>query len=458
MDDSARIRSDEAEPMLLLTDYLVVGAGAMGMGFIDELIHSSTDTEAILLDTRAAPGGHWNDAYDFVRLHQPARTYGVNSRSLGSCDIMDLASKAEILEHYELALKDLVATGRVRWFPQCRYLGEGHFVSIMDPELRYEVRVQAKVVDATLTASSIPATTPPNYMVAGGVNHVSVNGLTGIDHSWERYMVIGAGKTGIDAVLYLLERGVDPAKICWVISNDCWFFSREAFVKDDGSWFMSQFNEGILEESVTNNEECLEELERRGVVMRLDGSVRPTRYRAATVTRAEVEQLNRVGTIRQGRISRIEVDRVLFHSGQEVPTSSHTLHVDCSAAGTTLPDPRKIFDGDTIFLNWILFPPPGFNVAVIAALELRHPEDEDKKNRICIPFKPPQMPEDFATGLLGHLSNSETIGAELGILWMVSRRTSLFYHMSWGNFLKTIWNVVKNGKKVEKKVRILCHQ
>ena len=27
------------------------------------------------------PGGHWNDAYPFVRLHQPAAFYGVNSRS-----------------------------------------------------------------------------------------------------------------------------------------------------------------------------------------------------------------------------------------------------------------------------------------------------------------------------------------------------------------------------------------
>ena len=29
---------------------------------------------------RTNKGGHWNDAYDFVRLHQPAALYGVNSR------------------------------------------------------------------------------------------------------------------------------------------------------------------------------------------------------------------------------------------------------------------------------------------------------------------------------------------------------------------------------------------
>ena len=46
----------EAEPdvNLLITDYLIVGAGAMGLGFLDELINSSTDMEAIIVDTRSA--------------------------------------------------------------------------------------------------------------------------------------------------------------------------------------------------------------------------------------------------------------------------------------------------------------------------------------------------------------------------------------------------------------------
>ena len=34
------------------------------------------------LHRRAKPGGHWMDAYEFVRLHQPAAYYGVNSRPL----------------------------------------------------------------------------------------------------------------------------------------------------------------------------------------------------------------------------------------------------------------------------------------------------------------------------------------------------------------------------------------
>ena len=64
------------------TDYLVVGAGAAGMAFADALI-AACDADVVLVDRRHRPGGHWNDAYPFVRLHQPSAFYGVNSLSLG---------------------------------------------------------------------------------------------------------------------------------------------------------------------------------------------------------------------------------------------------------------------------------------------------------------------------------------------------------------------------------------
>ena len=64
-------------------DYLIVGAGAMGMAFADTILTESTASVA-LVDRRARPGGHWNDAYPHVRLHQPSAFYGVNSRVLGT--------------------------------------------------------------------------------------------------------------------------------------------------------------------------------------------------------------------------------------------------------------------------------------------------------------------------------------------------------------------------------------
>ncbi len=60
------------------TDYLVVGAGAMGMAFTDALIDHA-DVHVTLVDRRHVAGGHWNDAYPFVQLHQASVFYGVAS-------------------------------------------------------------------------------------------------------------------------------------------------------------------------------------------------------------------------------------------------------------------------------------------------------------------------------------------------------------------------------------------
>jgi cation diffusion facilitator CzcD-associated flavoprotein CzcO len=68
---------------ILEADYLIVGSGAMGMAFTDVLL-TETDASVVMLDRHAQPGGHWNDAYPFVRLHQPSAFYGVNSKPLAA--------------------------------------------------------------------------------------------------------------------------------------------------------------------------------------------------------------------------------------------------------------------------------------------------------------------------------------------------------------------------------------
>ncbi len=64
-------------------DYLIVGAGAAGMDFADSIL-AETQATIVIADRRDRPGGHWNDAYPFVRLHQPASSYGLHSLPLGT--------------------------------------------------------------------------------------------------------------------------------------------------------------------------------------------------------------------------------------------------------------------------------------------------------------------------------------------------------------------------------------
>ena len=58
------------------TDYLVIGSGATAMAFVDMML-TQTDATFLMVDRRPKVGGHWNDAYPFVRLHQPSGFYGV---------------------------------------------------------------------------------------------------------------------------------------------------------------------------------------------------------------------------------------------------------------------------------------------------------------------------------------------------------------------------------------------
>ena len=91
----------------LETDYLVIGSGAMGMAFVDEMLIGSSkhgnnqNTEFIIIDKHAKPGGHWNDAYQFVTLHQPAAFYGVNSKFLG--EGINQFKSLKLCLHYQVA-------------------------------------------------------------------------------------------------------------------------------------------------------------------------------------------------------------------------------------------------------------------------------------------------------------------------------------------------------------------
>ena len=68
---------------MLTTDYLIIGSGAAGMSFADQLL-TETNANIVIVDRHHLPGGHWNDAYPFVRLHGPSAFYGVGSRQLAT--------------------------------------------------------------------------------------------------------------------------------------------------------------------------------------------------------------------------------------------------------------------------------------------------------------------------------------------------------------------------------------
>src|SRR6185436_6711399 len=143
------------------TDYLVIGAGASGMAFTDTLLAHS-DAEVVLVDRRHRPGGHWLDAYPFVRLHQPSAYYGVDSRALGhdrideygpNAGFYERASAGESCDYYARVLDEhLLPTGRVQFFGMSDHRGrngDGHLVVSLLDGSETLVKPRRKVVDAT---------------------------------------------------------------------------------------------------------------------------------------------------------------------------------------------------------------------------------------------------------------------------------------------------------------------
>ena len=219
----------------------------------------------------------------------------------------------------------------------------------------------------------VPATKAPEYKISDGVNLIPINNLCDIKKAWKRYVVIGAGKTGIDALLHLIDSNVDVNKIEWIVSNDCWYFNRDILIniKDLSKVFPLLIDTQIAAKDVNEAYRRLEEVD---YFLRLTKDIWPTKMRAATVSTKEMEKLRRIpNIIRLGRIDRIENDAIFFKQGDAIPTGSDTLHIDCSAAGTNFPPVKKIkiFDGNCINLLMVQLPQPCTSGAMIAAMELK---------------------------------------------------------------------------------------
>lgn len=384
------------------TDYLVVGAGAGGMAFADALLSEYPTATVTIVDERETPGGHWNDAYDFVRTHQPAAFYGVNSTPLGADTIdttglnaghHELASAAEIRTYYADVMKRVLqASGRVLYLPSAHYDFTARTITRNGTTTNVRAR---KVVDTTYVAGTIPSRHTPSYRVADGVRHVPVNALS--TERAQRYVIIGAGKTGMDACVHLLQNGVEPDAITWIMPQDVWFYNRALY--QPGETFLDQLLEASAAQmeiaaSAKDADEVLMGLEQAGVLMRLDRTVTPGAYRCATITPAELEVARRVTNIvRLGRVRQIERDRIVLADG-EIATGPDVLHVDCTAKAVAPKPVVPVFAGDRITVQFVRMCQPSFCSAFIGMIEARF-EDEAQKNAFCTVVANPERAVDW---------------------------------------------------------------
>lgn len=373
-------------------DYLVVGAGAMGMAFVDALIDHA-DVRVALVDRRHSVGGHWLDAYPFVRLHQAAAFYGVASTLLGGgrlqqhgpeAGLQERASVSEICAYYGRVLADrMLASGKVDLFASCEYVGDRQVVSRVSGQ-RFEVPDRCRVVDARYLAPDIPAQTPPPFEVGPGARTVPVNDLVGRAEPPSQYVVVGAGKTATDACIWLLAQGVDPDAICWVRPRDPWMLNR-AVVQPDPAVFLGMVADTMVAAAAAASlDDLFLRLEGAGVMLRIDRSVMPTMAKTPTLASWELEQLRTLeNVVRRGHVRRVEAGRITLDEGS-VTVTKDALVVHCAASGLTYPPSVPIWGPASITLQAIRTGFPCFGAALAGYVEATR-DDDVEKNRLCPP-------------------------------------------------------------------------
>ncbi|MFK8050369.1 MAG: NAD(P)/FAD-dependent oxidoreductase [Halioglobus sp.] len=425
---------------ILETDYLVVGSGAVGMAFADVLL-AETDANIMIVDRYQKPGGHWNVAYPFVTLHQPSSFYGVSSKELskGRKDeiglnkgLGELASGAEVFAYFDEVMRhQFLPSGRVQYFPMCDYQGDRKFVSKTCGK-QYEVKVNKKIIDATFLKTSVPSTHTPNFSIADGVRFIPLNDLTKVTTPPEGYTVIGGGKTGIDACLWLLEHNVDPDKIRWIMPRDAWLLDRkntqatEEFFADSVGANALQMEAIVAAESIPD---LFDRLEADGVLLRIDQNVRPKMFHGATISQLELTELRRIKNIvRLGRVLKLESDQIVFEQGT-LPTSPNELHVDCSARAISNEEVKPIFEGDLITPQMVRSYQPVFSAAFIAHVEAAYGDDEEKNN-LCGVVPLPNHDTDWIRMFSAFMMNQYNWSQdpELG-KWLLNNRLDGFSKM-----------------------------
>ncbi len=406
----------------LETDYLVVGAGAMGMAFTDALIDHA-DVHVTLVDRRHTAGGHWEDAYPFVQLHQASLFYGVASTVLGSgtvqehgpeAGLQERARQPEILAYYDDVLRRrFVGSGRVNFLGGSEHRADGaaHFVTSRVSGETLEVDVRRRLVDATYLSPTVPATTPPPFGVADDAAVVAINDLARLAEAASSYVIVGAGKTATDGIVWLLGQGVPQERIAWVRPRDPWMLNR-AMVQPD-----PVVASGLVADTLaaaadaTSLDDLFLRLEASDVMLRVDRAVLPTMAKTPTLGAWELDLLRTIEhVVRLGHVRHVTTHEIVLDKGSiRLPPGALVVH--CAASGLQYPPLAPIWVSDAIRLQTIRAGFPCFCAALAGYVEATR-DDDRERNRVCPPNLFPDDAASWARMQVRGAIAARTYGAE----------------------------------------------
>jgi hypothetical protein len=193
-----------------------------------------------------------------------------------------------------------------------------------------------------------------------------------------KYVVLGAGKTGIDCVVYLQRTmKIKPSDIAWVISRDVWMGNSECG-GDPQTWAR------YLAECDNDVDTAALALEARGMLIRLDQNVLPSRFRFPIILPDELQLARNVTTIiRRGRVTSIRrksrsSSTVMVGFGDSHPSWEAFAPIEtCVFVHATSPGPFNGSDTNIpvfnnpkrMTLQLLLTGPRTFSMSLLAKLE-----------------------------------------------------------------------------------------
>lgn len=318
----------------------------------------------------------------------------------------ELAGADEIRAYFSHVMhRRFLPSGRVRYFPSSEYTGKNRFVSRLSQE-SWNVNVRRKVVDTTYTEGAFPATSPPPFEVADGVRCVPAGEIARISERPERFVIIGAGKTAVDACVWLLEQGVPASAIQWIKPRESWWLNRQF---SQPLTLLPDFYRGMAIQleamaQATSIEDLFARLETQGFFLRIDPNVDPTMFRGAVISEAELLLLRQIkDVVRLGHVRRIERGEIILDEGR-VPTSDGTVHVHCASQGLSRPLLRPIFEPGLVTIQPFIWGFACYQFAMLGVVEATIESDEEK-NRLCPPIAYWDTNVDYLSAFLASLAN-----------------------------------------------------
>jgi hypothetical protein len=211
--------------------------------------------------------------------------------------------------------------------------------------------------------------------------------------------------------------------------RDAWLIDRQNTQPTEEFFTSSIGAQANQMEAIANStsiNDMFSKLEESGVFLRIDENVWPKMFHGATISKMELAELRRVkNVVRMGRVKSISADKIELQEG-EIATTSHHIHVDCSASAISNLTMKPIFEEGLITPQTVRSYQPVFSAAFIAHVEVSYPND-DIKNKLCKVVPLPNTDLDWLRLTAAFMMNQYIWGKDEGLkAWLLNNRLDGF--------------------------------